>query len=128
MPKLKSKPKQSPFTGRWRIVSMTNWDNDFMDEEVPAYIEFDAKRRGDFQFGYVQGRMDCRVGERDGLPEVEFTWDGNDEMDPAHGRGRAELHGDRLEGRIHFHGGDESGFTAVPFPQERQAKRVAKKA
>jgi hypothetical protein len=30
----KSKPKpKNPFTGRWRIVSMSAWDEDFIDEE-----------------------------------------------------------------------------------------------
>ena len=29
--------------------------------------------------------MDCRLTTRDGVPAVEWTWDGNDEMDPAQG-------------------------------------------
>ena len=45
-----------------------------------------------------------------GKPAVEFSWDGNDEMDPAQGRGWAVLDGDRLKGMIFFHQGDESEF------------------
>ena len=30
----------SHFAGRWRIVSMEQWDQDYLDEEVEAYIEF----------------------------------------------------------------------------------------
>ena len=36
----KAKPK-SPFTGRWRIVSMSAWDEDFIDEEEEGFFEFD---------------------------------------------------------------------------------------
>ena len=48
----------------------------------------------------------------DGKPGAEFTWDGNDEMDPAQGRGWAALNGDEIEGRIYFHQGDDSPFKA----------------
>jgi hypothetical protein len=45
---------------------------------------------------------------------VEFSWEGNDECDPASGRGWAVLEEDgSLCGRIFFHLGDDSGFTAV---------------
>src|SRR6478672_10804864 len=54
MAKSKRKP-ESPFTGRWRITSMSAWDNDYLDEEEPAYIEFKAKDGGEFHFGYVHG-------------------------------------------------------------------------
>jgi len=37
------KPK-SPFKGRWQIVSMTEWDEDYFNEEVEAFIEFGAWR------------------------------------------------------------------------------------
>ena len=28
--------------GRWHIVSMSQWDEDYLNEEVQAFIEFDA--------------------------------------------------------------------------------------
>lgn len=34
---------KSPFTGFWRIVSMSAWDEDYLHEEVQAYIEFEAQ-------------------------------------------------------------------------------------
>jgi hypothetical protein len=41
-----AKSKQpNPFTGRWRIVSMEQWDQDFVDEEEEGYFEFDEKGR-----------------------------------------------------------------------------------
>jgi hypothetical protein len=111
MAKQKSKPK-SPFLGRWRIVSMSQWEDEYLDEEVEAYIESDDRGGGSFQSGYVRGGIDYRDALRDGKPAVEFSWDGNDEIDPAQGRGWAVLDDDRLDGMIFFHQGDESEFEA----------------
>jgi hypothetical protein len=63
MAKSKRKP-ESPFVGRWHIVSMSTWDEDYFNEKVHVYIEFDAQGGGEFQFGYVQGMMDCRLTTR----------------------------------------------------------------
>src|SRR3954454_7599577 len=111
MAKAKKKP-ESPFVGRWHIESMTGWDEDFINAEVQGFIEFDAEGGGEFQFGYVRGDMNCRLTTQEGEPAVEWTWEGNDEMDPAQGRGRAVLKGDELHGMIFFHQGDDSGFVA----------------
>ena len=83
---------------------MSAWDEDYIDEEEEGYFEFDEKGSGEFHFGYVHGHMDCRLTTRDGEPAVEWTWDGNDEMDPAQGRGWAVVKGDELHGMIFFHG------------------------
>ena len=103
----KSKPKNW-VTGRWLIESMDQWDRDYIDAEVRGYFEFDAGGSGFFQFGYVQGQADYRLVERDGKPAVEFTWDGNDEMDAAQGRGWMVFDGDELKGMLFIHHGDES--------------------
>lgn len=92
---------------------MSTWAQDFVDAEVEGYVKFDAKGNGQFQFGYVHGHMDCRPASRDGMPAIEWTWDGNDEMDPAQGRGWAVAEGDELRGMIFFHRGDESDFRAI---------------
>ncbi|HVK07255.1 MAG TPA: hypothetical protein VM597_00620 [Gemmataceae bacterium] len=107
-----SRKPTSPFTGRWRIVSMSAWDEAFIDEEEEGYFEFDETGGGEFHFGYVHGHMDGRPTTRDGEPAVEWTRDGNDEMDPAQGRGWAVMRGDDLHGMIFFHGGDDSEFVA----------------
>lgn len=111
----------TPFTGRWRIVSMSAWDEEFIDEEEEGYFEFDQKGSGHFHFGYVHGQMDCRLTTRDGEPAVEWTWDGNDEMDAAQGRGWAVVKGDELHGMIFFHGGDDSEFVAKKKAQGRKS-------
>ena len=48
----------SPFLGRWHIVSMTEWDEDYIHEEVPAFIEFGEHQQGSSQFAYVRGEID----------------------------------------------------------------------
>lgn len=98
--------------GRWRIVSMDEWDQDFIDEEEEGRIEFDENNMGSFHFGYVHGTMDCQFTTRDGQPAVEWTWDGNDETDLVQGRGWAVLNGKELHGMIFFHCGNNSGFVA----------------
>jgi len=108
----KKPAKTNPFLGRWRIVSMDQWDQDFVDEEEEGYIEFDDSGMGSFHFGYVHSYMDCQLTTRDGVPAVDWSWDGNDEMDAAQGRGWAVIKDDELRGMIFFHCGDDSGFVA----------------
>jgi hypothetical protein len=117
----KSKPL---FTGRWRIVSMDEWDVDSVEEEGPAFIEFGADQMGEFRFGLTSGNIDYRITERGEQPGVEWTWEGMDEMDPCTGRGWAVLEGDELHGMIFFHQGDESGFVAK---RVRAPKRLKKR-
>jgi hypothetical protein len=111
------------FAGRWRIISMEQWDQDFVDEQEEGYFEFTDKGHGNFHFGYVHGQMDCRLTTRDGVPAVEWTWDGNDEMDPAQGRGWAVINGEELHGMIFFHCGDDSGFLAKRMTAMKATKR-----
>ena len=113
----------NPFVGRWRIVSMSEWDEEYLHEEVQAYIEFDERESGEFHFGHVQGFMDCRSTQRDSEPAVEWTWDGNDDMDSVQGRGWAVLKGAELRGMIFFHQGDESEFVAKKVKTSRRTKR-----
>lgn len=123
MTKSKAKPNVA---GRWLIESMTMWDREFIDEEVRGYFEFDKKDSGDFQFGYVAGQIDYRLGERDGNSTVEFSWDGHDEMEQCQGRGWLVLDGDELKGMFYIHLGDESGIVlkrAKGMPKKRKAAR-----
>src|SRR5271155_4322522 len=124
MGKAKAKPKwKSSFTGRWRIISMSAWEEDYIDEEEEGFFEFDDKGNGEFHFGYVHGHMDCRLTVRDGVPAVEWTWDGNDEMDPAQGRGWAVVKDAELHGMIFFHGGDNSEFVAKRQENKPRSKQ-----
>ena len=46
-----------PLTGKWRIVEMALWDNDFVDMIEPAFLTFDDKGSGEFRFGAVIGGL-----------------------------------------------------------------------
>ena len=99
------------FAGRWRIVEMDNWDNDFLDLVEEAHITFQGGSDGEIIFGALTGFLDVRYGSRDGSACAEFSWEGNDENDPACGRGWAAIGtAGRLVGHFYIHNGDDSGF------------------
>lgn len=117
---------KSAFEARWRITWMDQWDQDYLDEEVEAYIEFGDDGLGTFQFGYVQGQIDYRTTPRDGKSAAEFSWEGGDGADgaPLTGRGWAVLDGDEMSGMVFIHLGDESEFKANRSGKRRvQRKR-----
>jgi len=99
--------------GNWRITGMEVWDADYFDMEVLAHITIRKDLTGEFQFGLVQGDLDGRVGVRNGVVRLDFSWSGFDENDPMTGRGWMQVDGDQAEGRIFIHLGDDSAFTAV---------------
>lgn len=101
------------FEGTWHITDMENWDEDYFNMEVQAYIEIDKRGSGDFQFGLVTGQIDGEVVKDQSGEKLEFTWEGNDENDEAFGSGWLKLKDkNTLEGKIKFHQGDSSLFTA----------------
>jgi hypothetical protein len=120
---VKPKPK-SPFTGRWRIVSMSAWEDDYLDEEVQAFIEIEEKGCGSFQFGYVQGTIDHGMTNRGREPAVEFSWEGGDGADgtPLTGRGWAVMKDDELHGMFYIHEGEDSEFVAKRAPAVKRKK------
>jgi len=58
--------KANPIEGRWRIVSMSAWEDGYLDEEVQAFIEFEEKGSGSFQFGYVISLLPTEPEHRTG--------------------------------------------------------------
>jgi len=122
-----AKKNNNPSLGRWRITWMENWDQDFVDEEEEGYFEFEKNNLGQFHFGYVHGHMDCHITTRDGKPAVDFSWEGNDEMNHALGRGWATIEGDQIEGTLFFHGGDDSKFVAKKTSKYASRRKKPKK-
>lgn len=95
--------------GKWRIVAMPDYVENYPDMLEPAYILFAENGSGEFAFGCVTGHI---FGGGAGNA-VEFSWRGNDEMDEVEGDGRAELEPDgSLNGAICFNNGDEANFIA----------------
>jgi hypothetical protein len=102
------------YEGVWHILEMDMWDEDYFNMEVQAYIRIGSNGIGDFQFGLVSGGLDGEVVKTGNLERFEFTWEGQDEMDPASGSGWLRLSGkDKARGRIKFHLGDSSEFHAI---------------
>lgn len=99
------------FIGRWRIVQMEQWDQDYVDMGSPGHITFNKDGTGQLHFGCVETELDWRLEA--GTERVEFTFCGFDEGDEVTGRGWAKADGACLMGRIAFHQGDESGFEAA---------------
>ncbi len=102
---------------------MDMWEREFIDAEVRGFFDFGDEHLGSFQFGYVQGEIDYRIGERDGKPAVEFSWNGQDELDHAEGRGWLVLEGDELMGMFCFHLGDESGIVLKRASGTRKGRK-----
>jgi hypothetical protein len=105
-------PKQA-FVGRWRIVQMEAWDEDYFETDGPAFIEVEPRGLGSFKFGLVEGQIDCRFNIEGETSAMEFSWAGFDEDDAASGRGRAYIdESGEMRGRIFIHLGDDSEFVA----------------
>lgn len=105
--------QESAITGKYRITSMEMWDQEFVDADVPGFIEFSKNGLGKFQFGYVRCDIDWDEGEHDGSPAIEFSFQGFDEMEPISGRGWAKVDGRNVTGEFMFFQGDDSTFTAT---------------
>ena len=115
------KKSENVVVGSWRITDMEVWDADYFDMDVPARITIRDDLTGTLQFGLVQGDLDARVGEKDSVARVEFSWSGADENAPASGRGWMDVTADQAQGRIFMHLGDDSAFTAVRQDAEAKA-------
>jgi hypothetical protein len=117
---------KSPFSGSWQIVSMTGWEDDALNEEVQAFIEFNEEGMGRFQFGYVRGVTDrYRTKKRDRMRVAQFCWDGEDGADgtPVDGVGWVILEGGKMTGTICIHLGDELEFVANKTGEKKQATK-----
>jgi hypothetical protein len=112
------------FVGKWRIVEMDAFDEDYFEMEGPAYIEIEKARVGRFHFGLISGEMDCQFSTDGDAPLMEFSWDGNDEHHPVMGRGRAVVGDDgKMRGRIYTHHADDTGFVAEKVRAKGKRKR-----
>jgi hypothetical protein len=104
--------KTNVFLGNWRIVETELWELEDLDLVTPATLTLRRNHQGHIAFIAVEAEVDYRVVVRDGLPAIEFSFEGFDEGDEVAGRGWAVLEGERLRGRLFFHQGDDSSFVA----------------
>ena len=66
------------FAGRWRIVEMDNWDDDFLDLVEEAHLALRGAADGEIAFGALKGFLDVRYGSAC----AEFSWQSHEENDP----------------------------------------------
>lgn len=100
---------EKDFVGKWRIIEMGSWDEEYFDAESPAYVKIEKTLKGDFHFGYVQGDMDSKIVNREDGQYLDFTFEGNNECDAVSGSGWIKLkENNHAEAEIKFHLGDES--------------------
>ncbi len=117
---------KSPFTGCWHIVSMSGWEDEALNEEVQAFIEFDEEGLGKFQIGNVRGVTDhYRTKKRDRMRIAQFCWDGEDGADGTSldGVGWVILEGGKMTGTICIHLGDELEFVAKKVTEKKTATK-----
>jgi hypothetical protein len=104
------------FMGKWRITETELWDREALDLVAPAMLSLKPKGVGQIALIAIEAQLDYRVVMRDGLPGIEFSFQGFDEGDEVMGRGWALLQGQQLQGRLFFHQGDDSSFVAQREP------------
>jgi len=106
---------------------MEGWTRADLDLVVPAFIEFDSRGGGEFQFCALSGDIDYRVSTEVGRVLIEWSWLGDDDGTEVCGRGWAYREGDVLVGRIFAHGGDEFPFDALPEVPKRISRKSARR-
>lgn len=94
--------------GTYEIIKMSEWSKEDIDLVEAGFIRITGKR-GTLHFICVDGEMDIRKDKAGGY---RFSWEGNDECDPATGFGEFTADGSTLIGRIYIHNGDDSSFVA----------------
>ena len=107
------------FLGNWRIIETEVWDREALDLVAPAMLSLKPNGVGQVAFIAIEAQLDYRVVMRDGLPGIEFSFQGFDEGDEVMGRGWAILRGEQLQGRLFFHQGDDSSFVAQLEPRRK---------
>ncbi len=127
--------KKDLINGRWNIVEMEMWDEDYFNMEEQAFIQINDNGNGQFKFGLVNANLNGNIYSVNGKERYEFTWDGYAEMDDVFGFGWFILDSyNKISGEIRFHRGDSSTFTAIKadskeldiFNIENQERRIAK--
>lgn len=122
----KQAPAPSSLTGFWKIISLASEENEVLNEEEQAFIEFDEEGAGAFQLGSIKGCMDrYRTKTRQGKRVAQFCWDGKDEADGTYldGIGWVVHDGKKLTGTISINMRDDHEFVAERSEGKRAPER-----
>ncbi len=110
---VQSRYRPMKFAGTWHIYEMDQWDEEYFNMEVQAFITINETGTGEFQFGLVSGQLDGEIVQEAANERFEFTWDGSDESDLASGGGWLMLKDkNTLQGNIDLEYGDSSTLLA----------------
>lgn len=101
----------SKLIGKWRIIDSEEWSPDMLNMDSDASFEIDKDGFGFFNFCAVEADIDYRCAKDDDN-KIHFSFSGNDDRDPASGRGWAKLQANKLKIQLYFHRGMESWFNA----------------
>jgi hypothetical protein len=105
--------RKDDLVGKWHITKMSEWDDDYINEEVKAGIKIEKSGTGEFHFGYVQCSMSGYFKKNVTELAYDFTFEGSDECDPTNGDGWMKAKPDgTAEGEMRFHMSDRSKFWA----------------
>ena len=85
---------------------------EFIDLNGPRRLIIEDNGIGFLEFGAVEAEVDSRFESVGGVERLEFSFEGEDEGDPVSGRGWAVVIERKMNGRIYFHMGESSDFTA----------------
>ena len=100
--------------GKWRIVETEIWDTDYNDTEEPGFIAFQKRGEGELHFGCIQAVLNWRHDPD--TDRVEFSFSGFDEGTEVSGRGWGKVNGKKMDGKMFFYQGEDSGFKAEKIP------------
>jgi hypothetical protein len=97
---------------------MEVWEAAYVNLAGPGQFRINRDGSGFMQFGVVEAALDCRMEQIGPIERLEFTFQGVDEEEAISGRGWLTVSGDAMTGRICFHRGENSRFTATRQLQE----------
>ena len=98
--------------GEWRITSASEWNEEYLTMDGAAFLKVSSSGYGTIGFGAFRGILDVMQDELRPEDVMQFSFLGTDEGDEVCGRGFALEEGGLLKGRICFHRGISSDFTA----------------
>ncbi len=105
--------EQNILLGKWKIIEMPDFDDEFMHAEENAYLKI-SDTGSEFKFGYVNGYFHLKQEsklKKGGV--IKFYWEGSDEIDEVSGTGWIKIISDKkIEGEIHFFDSDTYKFIA----------------
>jgi len=98
------------FTGKWRIISSPDFDEEYLCEEGELYVRLrrsDDRIDGEYQVGVQSGEIDGRMESEH---RIIFSFVGMDEMDEVNGAGTITPDGERIIFTLMYHQGDDYIF------------------